>query len=316
MDKHESDLPEVIVLGAAAVDIVARFEEMPRRDSISFADSCETFPGGAGANVATALALLGCKTAFLGKVGDDDGGKLLVKDFELNGVDTRGVHIVEGGRSASCFIPVDGDGNRLIYALGGVALLESAVELNSKLLGEARALYIAEAFPEVALELIRQASDSQPRVFYSPGGVMIWAEKDLLNQVIEKTDTLFVSRAEAEMMTGMKNPEEAIRKVAELGPGVVIVTLGSEGTLVYEDGNLEKVNALKVPEVVDTTGAGDAFAAGVITGYLEGLDWQDAVRLGRTVAAIKIGHLGARGGLPDRETVRKSRFEEAKQERD
>jgi adenosine kinase len=86
---------------------------------------------------------------------------------------------------------------------------------------------------------------------------------------------------------------------------IVIETVGSEGTLMYENGRLVKIPALQPPKVVDTTGAGDAFAAGVVTGYLEGMDWEDSIRLGSAVAAIKIGFLGARSGLPDRETVRK-----------
>ena len=70
-----------------------------------------------------------------------------------------------------------------------------------------------------------------------------------------------------------------------------------------------KIPALPPPKIVDTTGAGDAFAAGVVTGYLEGLNWEESVRLGSAVAAIKIGYMGARSGLPDRETVRRAILE-------
>jgi 2-dehydro-3-deoxygluconokinase len=86
---------------------------------------------------------------------------------------------------------------------------------------------------------------------------------------------------------------------------MVIETVGAEGTLLLENGRLVKIPALPPPKIVDTTGAGDAFAAGVVTGYLEGMDWEESVRLGSAVAVIKIGYLGARSGLPDRETVRK-----------
>jgi sugar/nucleoside kinase (ribokinase family) len=305
MDVMDRDLPEVVVVGAAAVDTVALFEEMPKQDSITFADSCTAYPGGAGANVASGLALLGRKTAFLGKLGDDDGGKLLMSAFLQSGVDTRGVRVVAGQRSSSCFIPVDSHGNRVIYALGGVALLETADEIEISLLAGVKALYIAEAFPEIALEVIRCSAPAQPKMFYSPGGVMIWAEKRLLNQVFELTDVLFVSRSEAETLCGVNDPEESIKRVADLGPKMVIETVGAEGTLLLENGRLVKIPALPLPKIVDTTGAGDAFAAGVVTGYLEGMDWEESVRLGSAVAAIKIGYLGARSGLPDRETVRK-----------
>ncbi|HTX79487.1 MAG TPA: PfkB family carbohydrate kinase, partial [Longilinea sp.] len=196
-------------------------------------------------------------------------------------------------------------GNRVIYALGGVALLETTDEIETPLLKNVKALYIAEAFPEIALEVIRQSAPSHPKLLYSPGGVMIWAEKSLLNQVFAQTDVLFVSRSEAETLSGVAEPEESIKRVADLGPKLVIETVGAEGTLMFENGRLTKVPALPPPKIVDTTGAGDAFAAGVVTGYLEGLGWEDAIRLGSAVASIKIGYLGARSGLPDRETVGK-----------
>ena len=309
MSLIDRDLPEVVVVGAAAVDNVAHFEEMPRQDSIAFADSCTAYPGGAGANVASGLALLGRKTAYLGKLGDDDGGRLLMSAFQQSGVDIRGVKVVAGQRSASCFIPVDAHGNRVIYALGGVALLESVDEIEPSLLTGIKALYIAEAFPEIALEVIRQSANAYPKMFYSPGGVMIWAEKSLLNQVFAQTDVLFVSQSEAETLSGMSNPEESIKRIAGLGPKTVIETLGAEGTLLFENGRLVKIPALPPPKIVDTTGAGDAFAAGVVTGYLEGLNWEESVRLGSAVAAIKIGYMGARSGLPDRETVRRAILE-------
>ena len=305
MSEMDRDLPEVVVVGAAAVDTIARFEEMPKQDSITFADSCTVYPGGAGANVATGLALLGRKAAFFGKLGDDDGGKLLMQAFLQSGVDTRGIRVVAGQRSSACFIPVDSHGNRVIYALGGVALLETANEIETPLLVSVKALYIAEAFPEIALEVIRCSTSAHPKFFYSPGGVMIWAEKSLLNQVFAQTDVLFVSRSEAETLSGVTNAEESIKRVADLGPKMVIETVGADGTMIFENGRLVKIPALPPPKIVDTTGAGDAFAAGVVAGYLEGMGWEESVRLGSAVAAIKIGYLGARSGQPDRETVGK-----------
>ncbi|HTX78454.1 MAG TPA: PfkB family carbohydrate kinase, partial [Longilinea sp.] len=106
MSEKDRDLPEVVAVGAAAVDTIARFEEMPKLDSITFADSYTVYPGGAGANVATGLALLGRRTAFLGRLGDDDGGRLLMKAFQESGVDTRGIRVVADQRSSACFIPV------------------------------------------------------------------------------------------------------------------------------------------------------------------------------------------------------------------
>jgi sugar/nucleoside kinase (ribokinase family) len=89
-----------------------------------------------------------------------------------------------------------------------------------------------------------------------------------------------------------------------MGLLVVVETLGPEGALVASGAGLVRVPSFDVPDAQDTTGAGDGFAAGLIAGFLEGLDWEEAARMGCAVAALKIRHVGARSGLPSREEVR------------
>jgi sugar/nucleoside kinase (ribokinase family) len=82
---------------------------------------------------------------------------------------------------------------------------------------------------------------------------------------------------------------------------VVIITLGKRGALVYEKRETSRVPSFPTKEVVDTTGAGDAFASGVVSGMLRGFSWANAARYGNVVAALKIAYLGARVGLPERQ---------------
>ncbi|MEA3341449.1 MAG: carbohydrate kinase family protein, partial [Chloroflexota bacterium] len=124
-----------------------------------------------------------------------------------------------------------------------------------------------------------------------------------LGPVLERTAVLLVSRTEALALTGRPSPDEAARALREMGPQVVVETLGAEGVLVASDAGLIRVPAFDVPDAQDTTGAGDGFAAGLIAGFLEGLGWVAAARMGCAVAALKIRHVGARSGLPSREEV-------------
>jgi ribokinase len=101
---------DVIVLGGAAVDLVAQVEELPQRDSLVLARAFERFPGGSAANVAVGLARLGRRVGFVGKLGDDEHGQLLLAAFEQERVDTRGVIVETGRPTATCFIAVDGRG--------------------------------------------------------------------------------------------------------------------------------------------------------------------------------------------------------------
>ena len=284
------------MLGGAAVDLVARVEELPQRDSLVLARSFERFPGGSAANVAVGLARLGRRVGFVGKLGDDEHGRLLLAAFEEEGVDTRGVLVEAGRPTATCFIAVDDRGERMIVALPGAAVIEKIEELDLDYVRGARAVYIGPSYTEVAAAAARESGGT---VFYAPGGAHGPVES--LSPILERTDVLLVSRPEALALTGQSAPDEAARVLREMEPQVVVETLGPEGALVASGAGLFRVPSFDVPDAQDTTGAGDAFAAGLIAGFLEGLNWAEAARMGCAVAALKIRHVGARSGLPTRE---------------
>ena len=124
-----------------------------------------------------------------------------------------------------------------------------------------------------------------------------------LHPVLDQVDVLLVSYTEARELTGLTEPVAAAKLLEQLGPSVVIITLGAEGASVLANGRELKIPPVTAPKVQDTTGAGDAFAAGLVVGFLEGMDWEIAARLGCATAALKIGHMGARSGLPSRTEV-------------
>ncbi len=295
--------PDVAVLGAAAIDWIARVKELPRRDSIVFADEYKPVPGGSGGNVAEGVARLGHRVRFFGKLGDDEGGQILLKSFQDAGVGTEGVFIARNQRTASCFIAIDEHGERQIYCLGGSAIYESPSELDPDLLRGSKVLFIADAFQEVALKAIDIVSP-ETKIIFNPGGVMVSSGEGFLKPILAKTDVLLVSQVESETITHEQDPKDAMRILAGMGVKVVMQTQGASGALVLENEKITSLPAFPVEKVLDTTGAGDAFAAGVITGVVEERTWIEAARMGCAVAAIKIAHLGARGGLPNREQVR------------
>jgi sugar/nucleoside kinase (ribokinase family) len=191
----------------------------------------------------------------------------------------------------------------MIVALPGAAIIENIAELDLDYLRAARAIYIGPSYPEVAIAAAAAARESEGAVFCAPGGG--WGPDALaqLGPVLQRVDVLLVSRAEAAEWTGLPSPSEAIRQLGRMGPPVVIQTLGAEGALVLANSRMTEVPAFPGPPARDTTGAGDAFAAGLVVGFLEGLDWEAAARMGCAVAALKIRHVGARSGLPRREEV-------------
>ncbi|MCD4673121.1 MAG: carbohydrate kinase family protein [Anaerolineaceae bacterium] len=290
---------DVVILGAAAVDLVARVDRLPGIDEIVFAREYAHHAGGSGANIAVGIAKLGRTVSSLGKVGDDEAGKWLLKNLSASGVDTQAMLSVAGGKSASCFIALDAHGNRVIFALGGSALIEDVDELDLPRVTGSRVLCIGDAFIPVAVAAAEAAHDNETTVFFVPGGLMVTNGLKELSPVLQNTSVLVISRNEANTLTGDCSLVEAVRLLRETGPEVVVVTLGAKGAILASDDGIETVPAFDV-SVADTTGAGDAFTAGLMYAFLDGRTWLEAVKTGCAMAAVKIGHFGATGGLPSK----------------
>jgi sugar/nucleoside kinase (ribokinase family) len=300
---------DVVVLGGAAVDRVAQVNRLPARDSVVLACAQHRFAVGSAANVAVGLARLACRAGFIGRVGDDPDGVFLRQAFQEEGVDTRALLVHEGATTVSCFIAVDGQGERSIVALPGVSLIETAEGLDLAYVRAARVLYVGPSYPDVAQAAMTEAHASRSMVFYAPSGA--WGPDGLagISHLIQQCDVLLVSRTEAEALTGCYHPEQAVTSLHSLGPRVVVETLGAAGVIMQDERGHTALPSRTVTRVRDTTGAGDAFAAGFIASFLGSfpdhstVDWAAAARQGCAAAAVKIGYLGARNGLPTRETL-------------
>lgn len=290
------------VLGAAAVDITIRVKEFPSPDGIVMAEEKYSSPGGSGGNVAEGIARLGYPVRFLGVVGDDENGLLLRRSFETTGVDTHFIRIAKGESTASCFIAVNQKGERLIFSLGGAAIYTKPGELDLASVSDTRVLYIADAYPEVALAAI-QALPAEARIVYCPGGLMVNLGKTFFEPVLARADVAVFNQVEAKAITGMVDPQEALNRLAEMGIRIPVITCGAEGALFCENGQHIHIPAVPVKEVADSTGAGDAFSAGLVAGMVQGFSMADCVHLACEVAAHKIQFQGAREGLPYRHQI-------------
>jgi ribokinase len=294
---------DVVVLGGAAMDWVAEVESLPPADGLALAHTFTRHPGGSAANVAVGLARLGYRVAFAGKVGDDEPGRLLCQAFEQEGVDTELMRVEAGRPTATCFIALDARGQRVVFSLPGASLFETAAEMDPGWMRGARVLYLGPAYVHVAAAATEIAHEEGVTIFYAPGSG--WGPEGLsiLRPILDVADVLLVSQAEATALAGDATPEDALRTLVATGVPVVVETLGAHGVVVATGKRSFRVPALAVTGVRDTTGAGDAFAAGLVAGFLDGLGWEASARLGSVVAALKVRYLGARNGLPVRGEV-------------
>ncbi len=292
------------VLGGPALDIVARVDFFPPPDGNVVAAGVEERPGGNGGNLAVALAHLGHQVHLLGAVGGDEAGRFLLQKLNEAGVSTDACLVHQDERSYRCLIAVAPQGERRIIALPGAQILRSPDELPREALHGLDGLLLATSHAEVALAAIAEVRRRKGAlVAYTPGDVR-WPEgpKAVL-RIAARVDLLIVNRVEAEALTGFGDPHLAMEWLMGRVPGSVAVTLGEKGVLVGKRGRFRQVPAFPVEAVRDTTGAGDAFAAGMFTGMLFRFPGGQAARLGAAVAALKLRRAegGAQAGLPSLE---------------
>ena len=289
---------EVVVVGVAAMDMVALVKKLPQPDELVLAHQFRLFHGGAGANVAAALPRLGCRVTLLARVGNDEYGRQLTQSLKDVNVNTAFMDVDETLPTPTCFITVDARGERTIVALGKAAILAKADDLNLDVIRQAKAIYLSDVKGDVVRVAAYEAHQHGATVFYGPGSVVVADGMVQVAPLLHRIDVLLLSKREAKMLMPETSPEKAARTLLQAGATIVVLTLGAKGALVATNDAVALVPAPAAPAVVDTTGAGDAFAAGLLTAHIKGKNWLSAAKIGCIVASIKIGHHGARSGIP------------------
>jgi ribokinase len=285
-------MARVLVLGAAAVDTVVRVPAFPKTDDIVFPEEVLRVPGGSAANVAVALARLGADVSFLGTVGADADGETIRTAFLSERVDASALFSLPKGRTAGAFIAVNAKGERVMYSLGGGAVYTGVSQLDGVSF-VCDALYIAEAFTEVGLEAAKRAKAHGAKVFFAPGGVMCGFGLDELLPLIQEADAVLLSEPELETLTGNTEAQLGANALFASGAKAIILTQGARGASLFKPGGVVSVPAENAT-VVDTTGAGDAFAGAYLFSELRGDAPNERLAFASRCAAFACAHVGAR----------------------
>ncbi|MGV9199964.1 MAG: carbohydrate kinase family protein [Promethearchaeia archaeon] len=306
---------DVICIGAALVDMAARVKRHPESDDEVFVSDLDLLSGGAAANTAHACAKLGLKTAFLGKIGKNDQfGKKITSDFEKIGVFIDLLKISNRYGTGSAYVAVDPQGDRRIYAHSGAADKLSEKDIKLEEISRTNLLYLSSLkniSPFVKAGKIGKKNNI--RVILNPGMLIIEQGLSAIKGLFKVLDILIISRREFETLLEIEKIKKddllrESRKLFELGIKFIIITMGSQGSILLQKGRQKKLPPPPVKNVIDTTGAGDAFSAGVIcqlNSKLE-LSWENlliCVKMGNYVASHCIQNFGARNGIPDRKDI-------------
>ncbi len=263
-------------------------------------------PGGSAANTAAGAARLGAETAFFGRVSDDENGRLFRDELIRSGVRPGSRLVVPGsGQTGVSLVMTTPDGQRTMLTHLGVAPDIALAAFDMELVEDARFLYFegyALTNPvarRTVLEMSRKAAKHGVTVALSASdGFVMDVARDAVRELLEGPIGLFfVNRDEALHLTGARNPDRAADVLAGWN-ALTALTLGGEGSILIRGTERIRIAPEPVP-VVDTSGAGDLYAAGLLAGLARGLPPAEAGRLASRIAAQVVSVHGPR--LPEEE---------------
>lgn len=277
----------------------------------------EQNPGGAPANLLTAASHMGFKTAFIGKVGDDMHGRFMLETLKNEKIDTGSVIVDKNYFTTLAFVELTKDGERSFSFSrkpGADTMLRSE-ELDRELLSDCRIFHFGslsltdEPARSATNEAVRIAKEAGAVISYDPNyRASLWESREKaveqMRSVIPMAMLLKVSDEESLLLTDCSSYEEAADKLLSMGPRFIAVTLGSEGVLIARKDYKEKVGAFAVENVVDTTGAGDAFWGGFLSAFLsygksvDDMTEEELRRCALTGNAVASLCVQKRGGIP------------------
>ncbi|GMA20636.1 ribokinase [Arsenicicoccus piscis] len=306
----------VLVVGSLNADLTVRTERLPGPGETVHGEDLVTTPGGKSANQAVAAALLGADVALLGRVGDDDHGRMLRGSLEHAGADTSHVEALEGVATGVAVIAVDAAGeNNIILSPGANGRLKAAdVEAAQDFfaLADGRPGSVLTLCLEVDLGAVIAAASAAHKQ-----GVRVILNispyQPIPSELLELTDVLLVNAHELADLLG----EDAVAadgtdatdwaqvagKVADQlahAPGYVVVTLGKDGALVLDPGSRSASDRIPAPTIqaVDTVGSGDAFLGALATRLAAGDDVPTAAAYAVNVGAMAATRHGAQASYP------------------
>jgi 2-dehydro-3-deoxygluconokinase len=273
---------------------------------------------GAEANVAIGLARLGHSVRYLSVLGEDAFGRTIVRSLRGEGVDVSGVGFDRGRNTGVMFkTRWPGDEPQVSYYRGASAFAAAGAQsFDPALWRDARVVFLTGITPalsstcgELFGRMLEDARAAGIPVWLDPNfRSKLWSAatfRDTLGPLLGHVDTVLPSLAEGEMLTGKVEPGEVACRLMGMGVKNVIIKAGEEGAIAYTQGETVSVRPFGLDRVVDPIGAGDGFAAGYLSGWLEGVRVEERLRRAHAVAAHVCLTVGDWEGLPTRPQLEK-----------
>jgi len=284
----------VLVIGSINADLVVTLDRLPEAGETVTGGRFARHGGGKGANQAVAAARAGARVRFAGAVGDDDFGAAAIEQLTAEGVDVGAIARLDGEATGVALIAVDREGrNQIAVASGANARVDGALvarALEAAALAPGDVVLLGFEVPDAAVVAgARAAAEAGARAILNPAPA-----RDLPGGLLGHGVLLTPNGLEAAALTGETEPAAAARVLARRTSRPVVVTAGADGAVLADGDRMVEIAAPEV-EVVDTTGAGDAFNGVLAAGLAAGRGVEEAARRAVEAASASVRRAGARG---------------------
>lgn len=298
---------EILCIGELNVDLIANgllSEPSPGYEIL--AKDFEITLGSASAIFASGTARLGRGVTFLSRVGEDDFGRFCIKKLSENGVSTEFVKIDETSKTGVTIVLSTPQDRAMVTFLGAIAEL-SLMDIPLDILDNHRHLHLTSYFLQTNLQpdfsnLMVEAKRRGLTISFDPNSDPTQSWEKGIFKVIENADVLFLNELEAKQLTGKKEIGAAVRHLGNYCP-TAVVKLGKSGAIGINNGEIVEIKGFSV-EAVDTTGAGDSFAAGFIHAFLDKKDLRECLKTGNACGALSTRQAGGTNAQPNIEELK------------
>ena len=299
-------MSKIVVVGSINMDLVVRAPRIPIPGETVLGQGFSTYPGGKGANQAVAAARQGASVKFIGRVGDDEFGRLLLDELEDNGVDIKHIQLDENAATGVALITLNEDGENTIVVASGAnhRLLPGTILEAETAFSDADVLLLQLETPlDTVIAAAEVARKHGVKVILNPAPAT-----PLPGELLSRVDILIPNESETAQLTGLpvnnlSQVEQAGRTLVKRGISTVVVTLGERGAYQIEaDKPARHIPSYPV-DVVDTTAAGDSFVGTFAVSLADGELIDRAVERGCAAGALATTRLGAQQSIPTRSEI-------------
>ncbi|XP_024967084.1 uncharacterized protein LOC112506963 [Cynara cardunculus var. scolymus] len=301
--------PPLVVVGSANADIYVEIDRLPKEGETISAKTGQTLAGGKGANQAVCGGMLSYPTYFVGQVGKDAHGKLIMEALEGGGVLIDQLNTVAEVPTGHAVVMLQSDGQNSIIIVGGANMCgwpQNLANDDLEIVKNAGIVLLQREIPDsINIQVAKAARSAGVPVILDAGGM----DSPIPDELLKHVDILSPNESELARLTGMqtesfKQISLAVAKCHKLGVKEVLVKLGARGSVLFTEGNEPiRQSIIEAEKVLDTTGAGDTFTAAYAVALVEGKSKVECLRFAAAAASLCVQVKGAIPSMPRRNAV-------------